>query len=178
MAAPQNPSPPAPTHPSSTHNIVNHAGFFMEMRSKFVTPGTSIHYYVVEFDPARLSWADFRAKVLGPTDPAAAPEGALRGTILKDWKALGLAAVPNVGDNGVHASASPFEALAERMNWLGATAEGDSFGQALSAAGVSVKTIKAWSLDPQVGGKSLFDQLEDLDTAACVAKAAELAKLA
>lgn len=34
--------------------------FFMEMRAKFVTPGTSIHYYVVEFDPKILSWADFR----------------------------------------------------------------------------------------------------------------------
>ena len=31
-------------------------GFFMAMRSKFVTPGTSIHYYVVDFDPAQLSW--------------------------------------------------------------------------------------------------------------------------
>ena len=48
-------------------------GFFMEMRSKFVTPGTSIHYYVVDFDPATLPWADFRAKVLGPTDPKDAP---------------------------------------------------------------------------------------------------------
>jgi nucleoside diphosphate kinase len=56
--------------------------------------------------------------VLGPTDPKAAPEGALRGTILKDWVALGLAYEPNTGDNCVHASASPFEGLAERMNWL------------------------------------------------------------
>lgn len=31
-------------------------GFFMAMRAKFVTPGTSIHYYVVEFDPSELSW--------------------------------------------------------------------------------------------------------------------------
>ena len=30
---------------------------------KFTAPGTSIHYYVVEFDPADLSWADFRGKV-------------------------------------------------------------------------------------------------------------------
>ncbi len=150
----------------------------MKMRSSFVAPGTSIHYYVVEFDPARLSWADFRAKVLGPTDPAAAPEGALRGTILKDWQALGLKAQPDVGDNGVHASASPFEGLAERMNWLGAGVEKDAFGAALLAAGVSAPTIKAWSLDPQVGGKSLFDQLEDLDSKECVSKAAQLAKLA
>jgi hypothetical protein len=36
--------------------------FFMEMRSKFVAPGTSIHYFVVEYSPADLTWADFRGK--------------------------------------------------------------------------------------------------------------------
>jgi hypothetical protein len=146
----------------------------MKMRSGFVAPNTSIHYYVVEFDPAKLSWADFRAKVLGPTDPKDAPDGALRGTIFKDWKALGLREVPNVGDNGVHASASPFEGLAERMNWLSADPATDAFGARLIKAGVSVNKIKEWSVDPQVKGKSLFDQLEDLDSAACVAKAAAL----
>ena len=144
------------------------------MRSGFVAPNTSIHYYVVEFDPAKLSWADFRAKVLGPTDPKDAPDGALRGTIFKDWKALGLREVPNVGDNGVHASASPFEGLAERMNWLSADPTTDAFGARLIKAGVTVNKIKEWSVDPQVKGKSLFDQLEDLDSAACVAKAAAL----
>jgi hypothetical protein len=151
-------------------------GFFMEMRSKFVTPGTSIHYYVVDFDPSKLTWGDFRANVLGPTDPKDAPEGSLRATILKDWQALGLKDVPNVGDNGVHASASPFEGLAERMNWLKADPAADPFGAKLISAGVSAGTIKAWSVDPQVKGKSLFDQLEDLDCAPCVAKAVELAK--
>ena len=29
--------------------------FFMTMRGKFTAPGTSIHYYVVEFDPEKLS---------------------------------------------------------------------------------------------------------------------------
>ena len=42
-------------------------GFFMSMRSKFVLPGTSIHYYVVDFSSEDLKWADFRGKVLGPT---------------------------------------------------------------------------------------------------------------
>jgi hypothetical protein len=43
--------------------------------------------------------------------------------------------VPNVGDNGMHASASPFEALAERSNWLGADVGSDPFGKALINAG-------------------------------------------
>jgi hypothetical protein len=149
----------------------------MEMRSKFVAPGTSIHYYVVDFDPSKLSWGDFRAKVLGPTDPKDAPPGALRGAILKEWKELGLAAQPNVGDNGVHASASPFEGLAEKMNWLKVDPTQDAFGARLVKSGVPVETITAWSTDPQVGGKSLFDQLEDLDAGACAEKAAGLAKL-
>merc|ERR1712151_328156 len=88
--------------------------FFMEMRNKFTDPSVSIHYYTVEFDSATLPWADFRGAVLGPTDPAAAPAESLRGRLHSDWQKLGLSAAPNTGDNGVHASASPFEGLAER----------------------------------------------------------------
>jgi hypothetical protein len=76
-------------------------GFYMAMREKFTKPGTSIHYYLVEWDPAKLSWEDFRGKVLGATDPATAEGGSLRRAIYTDWKQLGLAAEPNVGDNGV-----------------------------------------------------------------------------
>ncbi len=72
-------------------------GFFMAMRAKYVTPGTSIHYYNVDFDPAKISWSDFRGKILGPTDPKSAPPDSLRGKILTDWKKLGLEYEPNVG---------------------------------------------------------------------------------
>ncbi len=44
-----------------------------------------------------LAWSDFRGKVLGPTDPAAAPAGSLRGQILAKWQDLGLKQVPNTG---------------------------------------------------------------------------------
>ena len=37
--------------------------FFMSMRTKFTAADAVIHYYVVKFDPAKLSWADFRGKV-------------------------------------------------------------------------------------------------------------------
>jgi len=150
-------------------------GFFMSMRSKFTAPGTSIYYFSVEWAADSLAWADFRARALGPTDPADAPADALRGMVLADWEALGLSEVPNVGDNGVHASASPFEALAERMNWLGASAASDSFGKACLAAGIDEATLSAWSVDPQVnlpGGSrgSLFDAVEDTDAEECLAK--------
>lgn len=149
-------------------------GFFMSMRSKFVAPGSSIYYYVVSWNSAQLSWSDFRGKVLGPTDPSTAPATSIRGRILAEWEALGLTSVPNTGDNGVHASASPFEGLAERMNWLKVAPEDDVFGKRLIEAGISVETIKAWTLDPQVKGKGVFDTFEDTDADECLAKAVEL----
>jgi len=157
-------------------------GFFMTMRSKFTAPGQSIHYYTVEWDESKLSWEDFRGKVLGPTDPKEAPKDSLRGRILSDWKALGLASEPNVGDNGVHASASPFEAMAERMNWLETPCNKDSFCKALVKAGVKEAMVKEWSVDPSVKiaadkKGSLFDALEDLDASACLEKAKVLRDL-
>merc|ERR1719235_2137526 len=114
-------------------------GFFMSMRSKFTAPGTSIHYFSVEWPADAMAWEDFRGAALGPTDPADAPADSLRGMVLADWEALGLAAVPNVGDNGVHASASPFEAMAERCNWLEGKLEEDAFGNQMLAAGIDAK---------------------------------------
>jgi hypothetical protein len=153
--------------------------FFMTMRSKFVEPGTSIHCYEVQWSPSKLSWDAFRNQVLGPTDPADGPVGSLRKTILEQWKELGLTAEPNKGDNGVHASASPFEGLAEKINWLEKKAPEDPFGAALLKAGLSATTIKEWSVDPRVtmpdGSKgSIFDALEDMNAGECLAKMVEL----
>eukprot|EP00928_Gymnodinium_smaydae_P059429 TRINITY_DN4275_c0_g1_i3.p1 TRINITY_DN4275_c0_g1~~TRINITY_DN4275_c0_g1_i3.p1 ORF type:complete len:464 (-),score=141.51 TRINITY_DN4275_c0_g1_i3:222-1613(-) len=154
--------------------------FFMSMRNAFTAPGKSIHYYTVEWDPKKLSWEDFRGKVLGPTDPAEAPKDSLRGKILAQWQSLGLKSKPNVGDNGVHASASPFEGLAERLNWLEVQCKADKYCKAMLNAGISEDTIKKWSVDPQVkieaSGKkgSLFDALEDMDADACIEKAKQL----
>ena len=156
--------------------------FFMRMRGKFTDPEGSIHYFAVKFAPSALAWADFRGKVLGPTDPAKAPPESLRGTLFSGWEGLGLASAPNTGDNGVHASASPFEGLGERKNWLKTALSDDTFGKALLAAGVSKEFITAGTVDPQVvlpgdDGKkgSLFDQLEDLDFDECLAKVKAIA---
>jgi len=157
--------------------------FFMTMRGKFTQPTESIHYYVVQYSPDKLSWADFRGEVLGPTNPADAPKDSLRGMLHADWEKLGLKAAPNTGDNGVHASASPFEGLAERTNWLSSTYKitEDPFGKMLIEAGLTEETIAAWSVDPQVTlvkGEpkkgSLFDALEDMNVSECLAKCVEL----
>jgi len=156
-----------------TYYVFN--GFFMSMRSKFVEADASVYYYVVEWDSSKLSWSDFRGKVLGPTDPATAPDDSLRGMILAKWKDLDLKSEPDTGDNGVHASASPFEGLAERMNWLGYRVERDPFGKVLLKAGLSASLVRDWCKDPQVTygpvpiKKSLFDSLEDTDSDWCAA---------
>ncbi len=165
---------------SSSHppisSIYTFNGFFMSMRSKFVAQNSSIHYYVVEFEPTKLSWADFRGKVLGPTDPTQAPADSLRGKIYTQWKDLGLLGEPNVSDNCVHASASPLEGLVEKLNWLHVRLDADPFGSAVLNSGISQETIIAWSRDPQVKGKSIFDQLEDLDAESCLKKMLLLAE--
>jgi adenylate kinase family enzyme/nucleoside diphosphate kinase len=150
-------------------------GFFMQMRSRFTKPGTSISYFIVEWESSTLSWADFRGKLLGPTDPAEAPADSVRGTILAKWQELGLAEEPNVGLNGVHASASPLEGMVEICNWLGKPISKTAFGHELLGAGVAETTVEAWTTDPVVpygGGRqgSVFDVLEDLDGEACKAK--------
>ena len=128
--------------------VVN--GFYMAMREKYTKPPASVHYLVTEWDASKLSWSDFRGRVLGATDPATAESGAIRRQILDSWRLLGLTSKPNVGDNGVHASASPFEAMAERINWVGAKLKTDAFAQAMVASGISESTILEWTKDPQV----------------------------
>jgi len=157
--------------------------FFMSMRSQYTVPGTKLHYFSVAWDEKKYSWADFRGKLLGPTDPSAAPADSLRGKVFQSWKAHDLKSEPNTGDNVVHASASPFEGLCERMNWLEAPVGQDPFGKALLARGIPEATIKAWTTDPQVtlddSGKkgSPWDAMEDMDAAACGDKALALSKL-
>jgi len=158
--------------------VVN--GFYVPMRAKFTTPGTCIHYFQVEWEPAKLPWKNFRADVIGATDPAKAKGGSIRNLIYQDWENMGLPSSPNTGDNGVHASASPFEGLAEKANWLGVKIEEDPMGKALMKVELGKETITSWFGDPSVefdGNKqSIFDMLEDLDVGECLEKAAKINK--
>ena len=158
-------------------------GFFMKMRSEYTKPGSSVQLYSVVWDAAELSWASFRGEIIGATIPSEATPTSIRGSILERWEVLGLPAEPYAGDNGVHASAGPFEGLAERVNWLGGTVADDAFGAALlGEAGMSEAAIAEWMVDPQVAlaeGRhgSLFDALEDLDAEPCLAMCAQLSRL-
>jgi len=159
-------------------------GFYMQMRAAYTNPGEKIVWYTVSWPTDSLSWSDFRSTVLGATDPTTAPVGSVRRSILDQYKELGLATKPNTGDNGVHASASPFEAMAERVNWLGVSPTEDSFAKGmLSTNAVTPQTIALWSGDEQVtvdgetepGKKmSVFDTLEDLDADQVLAKLSKI----
>ena len=160
-------------------------GFYMQMRSAYTNPGEKIQWYTVSWPADSLSWADFRGQVLGATNPAEAPVGSIRRTIMDNYKALGLKSKPNTGDNGVHASASPFEAMAERNNWLAKPIEDDAFGKGLLAKKVPKATIEEWAGDCQVTvegetepGKtmSVFDTLEDLDADTILDKVSKIGK--
>lgn len=151
-------------------------GFFLAMRQRYVAKGAAIQYFVVEWDSKRLSWADFREKVIGPTDPAQAPRSSLRGTLYASWQEWGLHAQPDMGDNGLHASKSPFEGFVERSNWLGQNADRDPFGMRLLQAGISMEQLQDWTKDTQVRltpdcqESSMFEALIDLDANECLDK--------
>lgn len=125
-------------------------GDYLALRGKYTAPGESIYYFSVQWDTSTLSWSEFRADVLGSEDPASANIGSIRWQILQDWEALGLAAEPTAADNAVHGSASPFEGVVERCNWLGSTFEEDETAKALIGAGIAKDRLKEWTKDPQV----------------------------
>eukprot|EP00930_Biecheleria_cincta_P042403 TRINITY_DN29180_c0_g1_i1.p1 TRINITY_DN29180_c0_g1~~TRINITY_DN29180_c0_g1_i1.p1 ORF type:complete len:832 (+),score=179.22 TRINITY_DN29180_c0_g1_i1:30-2498(+) len=153
-------------------------GFYMSMRDCYTRPGAKIHYFDIEWDPAALSWHDFRLQFLGATDPTVAETGSLRSIINDTWRELGLHQAPSITNNGVHASASPFEAMAERANWLRIDVASDALSKALAAAGITLEVQMQWTEDPQVEwhrqNQSLFDLLEDLDSKELVQKASRL----
>ena len=51
----------------------------MAMREKYTKPGTSIYYYLVEWDPAKLSWEDFRSAACAESGPGPARRARSRG---------------------------------------------------------------------------------------------------
>merc|ERR1712217_144827 len=146
--------------------------------------GKKTHYFTVEWDEKDFSFADFNDKLIGATNPTKARQASLRGKICREWKKHDLESAPDASDNVVHASASPFEGLCDRMKRLGVSCHNDAYGRALLAAGVTEQTIRAWKSNPEINvtsdnGKkgSVFDALKDTGATACTVKAAELAAL-
>jgi len=147
-------------------------GFYMAMRSMYTRPNGAVHYFVLDWRSATLSWEGFRSEVVGATDPSRAVPGSLRSEFLRRWRDLGLPVEPHAGENAVHASASPLEAMAERLNWMRLEVWNDPFGRILQSKNVSPARARDWASDPMVQHdgrqQSLFDVVENLDTKECI----------
>eukprot|EP00929_Paragymnodinium_shiwhaense_P123720 TRINITY_DN9791_c0_g1_i3.p1 TRINITY_DN9791_c0_g1~~TRINITY_DN9791_c0_g1_i3.p1 ORF type:complete len:1799 (-),score=467.66 TRINITY_DN9791_c0_g1_i3:356-5752(-) len=175
---------PAYGPPSKATYVMN--GDFLETRDRYVNPKGGIHYFVVEWDSTRLSWADFSLRVIGQEVASNAPANSLCGILMRRWEHLGLAAKPRGADDGVHSSSSQLAGLVERMNWLGLSPENDPWGKALlTDAGVSKERLAEWARNPRVpvvsaGSSGAFrhvlDVVEGMDAKCCLLKCRELAQ--
>lgn len=127
--------------------VVN--AFALHWRETFAAHG-ALTWLQVTFSPARLSWRQFRADVLGATDPAKAAPGSIRGLLYEHWQLLGLPAQPNILDNGVHFSAGPVEGLREIILWGGGELHDHRLGRSLLVLGVPEAHLQAWLENPRV----------------------------
>ena len=150
-------------------------GFFMAMRAEYLADNASVHYFLVEWDNAAMSWSDFRKNVIGGTNPSFANETSLRSLMNARWEDLGLARPLDMMRNGLHASASAFEALVERSIWLGVALEADAyFGVNLFSSTVPANVLKEWAMNPMVYRKYVFDRMENKGSKQCLETAQEL----
>jgi hypothetical protein len=135
--------------------------FYPAMEANFNAPATIMDYFVVEFDPAQVSWEQFRKKVLGVTNAARAVPDSLRGQLY---------AKNNVEfpgrDNFVHGSAGPFEGFVERViHEEDFDLSTNPVGQYLSGRGVTLKSFAEWKSKQSIAAiGALFDKTEEKDT--------------
>ena len=150
-------------------------GFFMAMRTEYLAPHSSIHYFIVEWDDTTCTWLNFRKRVIGETNPAFADSGSLRYILSEKRNDFGLQEPLDIMKNGIHASASAFESLVERSLWLRAPVEEDEhFGVSLISSAIPQYILKEWMCNPAVNGKYIFDCMENMGTEQCLEVALEL----
>ncbi len=136
--------------------------FYPAMEENFYHPATEIDYYVVEFDPKPVSWADFRRQVLGVTDASRAEPKSFRGQLYAAHP------VEYPGrDNFVHGSAGPFEGFVERaIHEPDFDMKSSPVGLYLSGRGLTLERFRQWKTaqsTTELG--SVFDATEERNTA-------------
>lgn len=135
--------------------------FFPAMEANFNHPDTRIGYHVVEFDPAEISWEQFRRNVLGSTDASKADPDSFRGQLYAKYK------VDYPGrDNFVHGSAGPVEGFVERViHEPDFNPSSNPIGRYFAERDISLDEFKAWKAGlsvTEVG--ELFDSTEEKNT--------------
>jgi len=163
------------------HFIVN--GFYQELHNNYVKSGKEVKWFVVKWKPENLSWRKFRQDIIGEVDPAMAKPGSIRRDFYDNWQELGLASQPDTGSNVIHGSASPVEAMWERLNWMGPShkLEDDPMAQSLCRhSGKTMEELQRWCYDPVVSisndaeRQSLYDYFENFDTQDCLEMAKQV----
>lgn len=135
--------------------------FYPSMEANFYNPKTEIHYHVVEFDPAQVSWKAFRRNVLGSTNASNAVPGSFRGQLYAEYP------VEFPGrDNFVHGSAGPFEGLVERaIHEAGFNMPTNPVGEYLAGRGVAPESFATWKSRQSITAiGNLFDATEEKNT--------------
>ncbi len=135
--------------------------FYPAMEANFYHPRTTIFYYVVEFDPARVSWKRFRKEILGATDASKADPASFRGRLYARYPV----AFPG-RDNFVHGSAGPFEGLVERaIHEPAFDLQTNPVGRHLAQKGVTLASLGAWKARQAIADLgALFDATEEQET--------------
>jgi hypothetical protein len=157
-------------------------GFFMSMRAEYILYASPITYFLVEWSSGttsgsgnskstsgdrdkseeELSWKAFNKMTIGADNPLDAHSDSLRASINSHWESLHLSAPLDMKDNAVHASASAFEALAERTQWLDAPTFSDPLGYSLNVLGVTPSLLAEWLTNPIIKGQPIFDHFKNL----------------
>jgi hypothetical protein len=149
-------------------------GFFMAMRAEYLAANASVHYFLVEWDNGAMSWEDFRKKVIGVTNPSLARPESLRSIMTQKWDELGLSGPLDTMSNGLHASASAFEAMVERSTWTNTSPGSDVFGSELLDLGLPLEVLQDWMSNVSVKGKPVFEHMEDKGSRDCLDTAKSL----
>ena len=162
-------------------------GFYVAIREAYVSKGSSIHAFVIQWNASSLKWQDFTEKVIGCEDPTIAEKGSIRQLIYEKYQELGLSTQPDSLHNVIYASSSPLSALAEQCNWLQCDIKSVGFGRLLLSKGIPETTISDWchNFDVKIPCKTSsslssnnekdtlmrpLDMVKDLDTKDCLKK--------
>jgi hypothetical protein len=140
-------------------------GYLPALLNQYSSPTASISCFNVEWPSDQIiTWPEFLHRIIGDANPSQALGSSLRRIISSEWEELGLQSSLNLINNGVYASASAFEAFADRSLWLDAPWLEDPVGCQLYPLGLTPPVVSTWLTNPLIEGRRLFSLMEGLGT--------------
>ena len=139
--------------------------------SSYEIPGASVaalHLMAATDNP--LDWPRMRSEFLGPTDPAQAPQGSLRGDAYNSILHVGDRQIPvSRTNNAFHLSNGCVEAVRDISAWLDLKAEDISTGNTFSALGVESSKLVTYPFLIRAGQRYVASEIARSDniSAAC-----------